>query len=410
MSLLKPTSPIDKPPSQSEPGVPARPQPVEAVFSLPSDLPVHSNRAWQILLAVGLIASAGYFLIPRNALSVLNGYFAAVNVLPVVAIIIGVRRYRPAKFKAWFLFAGALTMWVLGEVAWAVYNFILDIEAPFPSVADMLFLIYYPLLGTGLFLLTRDPSRKKNTVAGLDTLIVTSSLGILIWNFLIMPYLQDPTLTPIQIVTSITFPLMDILVLTVALKFWLAPMQRSFTYYILAFTLGLTLLTDMLWCVSLVTKTYYTGHPLTLGWLVAYALWSAAALHPSMRWLGLSKVEQQSDLRGSRLVLIMVIAACAPASYVIQMAQQAPINLPLFLFSSVVLLVLVYVRASTWLHKLGKLETGIIGGGILAIILVIALTYQVSTISVKYLNRDSPPRFILPCAGWACPKLSSSPI
>lgn len=63
----------------------------------------------------------------------LNGYFAAVNVLPVVAIIIGVRRYRPARFKAWYLFAGALTMWVLGEVAWAVYNIIFEIEAPFPQ-------------------------------------------------------------------------------------------------------------------------------------------------------------------------------------------------------------------------------------------------------------------------------------
>lgn len=89
-----------------------------------------------------------------------------------------------------------------------------------------MFLSYYPLLGAGLFLLVRDPSRQKNTAAGLDTLIVTSSLGILIWNFLIMPYLQDPTLTPIQIVTSIAFPLVDILVLAVALKFWLAPLHK----------------------------------------------------------------------------------------------------------------------------------------------------------------------------------------
>jgi len=211
-----------------------------------------------------------------------NAYFAMFNIVAVVAIISGIRLHRPIDAVPWSLFAAGLLFWSLGEFTWAGYNIVLGAEAPFPSIADALFLAYYPCISAGLLVLVRARSGPWNRASQLDALIVTISLGLLSWIFVFAPNLVDTSLTTGQRLTPISYPLMDILLLAVASRLLFAPGVRSLAYLLVGASLVITLVSDALWSATLLTKTYYAGHPLTLGWLLVLVTWGAAALHPSM--------------------------------------------------------------------------------------------------------------------------------
>ena len=46
-----------------------------------------------------------------------------------------------------------LLSWTAGLIIWVFYNVALGIEVPYPSVADLFFILYIPLFGLGLSLL-----------------------------------------------------------------------------------------------------------------------------------------------------------------------------------------------------------------------------------------------------------------
>jgi len=53
------------------------------------------DRAWRVVLVVGVGLSFGYFLLPRGF--VLNGLYDAMNVASAGAVVVGVRLHRPER-------------------------------------------------------------------------------------------------------------------------------------------------------------------------------------------------------------------------------------------------------------------------------------------------------------------------
>src|ERR671915_1177883 len=108
-------------------------------------------RLWQAYLLVGTLLCALYVWVPPFAGSgpVMN----LIGLSPVVAIVAGVRLYRPASPMPWYLFAVGFLLFWFGDLYTYSYPRLLDKEVPFPSLGDAAYVLVYPALMAGLLVL-----------------------------------------------------------------------------------------------------------------------------------------------------------------------------------------------------------------------------------------------------------------
>src|SRR6202030_1518471 len=136
----------------------------------------------------------------------------------VVAIIVGARKNSKSRRLPWYLFALAQALFVTGDVLAYNYTRFFAAALPFPSIADAFYLAVGPLLVAGLLLLIRERNETRSRAGLIDALIVTVAAAALSWIYLMAPYAHDHTLTLLTKLTSIAYPMMDVLVLGVVLR------------------------------------------------------------------------------------------------------------------------------------------------------------------------------------------------
>jgi diguanylate cyclase (GGDEF)-like protein len=86
--------------------------------------------------------------------------------------------------------------------------------------------------------------------------------------------------------------------------------------------------------------------PVDAFWLVSYALWGAATLHPSMGALTDPGPPARAGLTRGRLAALAVASLMAPAVLAIQTITGAPIDAPVIVAGCVAMLLLVLLRMS----------------------------------------------------------------
>ena len=258
--------------------------------------------AWMTLLA------CGYFLLPGSravcwGLLVLSG---------VLAIVAGVIINRPAAPAAWLLLAAANLSFAIGQTSFLVIIGIRHESLPFPSPVDAFYLSTYPIYAAGLLIFIRRRGTGHDRRSLLDALTVTVSLALLSWMYLILPYVHNSALSWQQKAVSIAYPIGDVLVLAMLARLLLPGTWRTRSLQLLTLgTLGL-LASDVSFGLLQLYGSFHVGTATDLGWIVFYAAWGAAALHPSMTRLTEPITASQPPSSRFRLVLIMLAALVAP--------------------------------------------------------------------------------------------------
>src|SRR5919202_5168809 len=136
----------------------------------------------------------------------------------VVAILAGMRMHRPASRGPWWWFAGGFTLFWLGDLYTYSYPRLFGADVPFPSIGDGAYVLVYPALMAGLLLLVRRRNPERDRAGLIDSLIMTLGLALLSWVALIAPYLHDGSMSVVAKLTSIAYPLGDILLLAAAIR------------------------------------------------------------------------------------------------------------------------------------------------------------------------------------------------
>ena len=180
---------------------------------------------WRGYLALGLVLIVGYYspILPAVR-SLLYDWFA---VSAVIAIVVGIVRYRPASPACWWLLALGVAMMAAGDLAWEFYERALGIEAPFPSIADALYLGGYPILTAALLGLSHRRSRGSERGLLIDGAIIGISYGVAAWFFFLEPSMRDPSYPLVERLISAAYPGMDVLVVAAAALVLLTPGARS---------------------------------------------------------------------------------------------------------------------------------------------------------------------------------------
>jgi PAS domain S-box-containing protein len=262
---------------------------------------------WLAYLAVGVLVLAAFlFIHPIRVGPLFNG----IGLSGAVAILVAVRVHKPEQRLAWHLVAVGMVLFVSGDVITYNYPGLFGTEVPFPSIGDLFYLSVYPFLIAGILLLIqrRTPGGDRDSL--LDSLIVGVGVGALSWVYLIAPNIRDETLTVAQKLVAMGYPLMDVVLLTVAVRLAVGAGRKPWAFLLLTGSVVVLFATDSIygWIVLHGGYDNSTGL-LEGGWGLFYLLWGAAALHGTMRLLDAPADRELPDKRQTRRRLYLLAAA-----------------------------------------------------------------------------------------------------
>jgi diguanylate cyclase (GGDEF)-like protein/PAS domain S-box-containing protein len=239
----------------------------------------------------------------------------------LAAIVAGVLARRPARRAPWLLMAAANLSFTAGHVSVLVLTEIMAVRVPFPSLADGLGLLTYPLYAAGMliFIRWRTPDRDRRSL--IDGLILTVGLALLAWLYLVLPMAALPGMSWLQRSVATAYPLGDVLVLAMVARL-LSPGAgglRSVQLLTLG-SVGL-LASDTSFGLLELSSSFHPGTIVDLGWLLFFPACGAAALHPSMAELTRPVTRQQAQISPVRLAVLLLASLIAPAVLFIQSVQ-----------------------------------------------------------------------------------------
>ncbi|MEA2486885.1 MAG: hypothetical protein QOF16_539 [Actinomycetota bacterium] len=268
------------------------------------------ERAWWLFLVVTAPIVGLHLFGPAAFQS--GPTFNGIGLSAVVAILVGVRLHRPSNPTPWYLFAGGLALFIAGDVIAYNYERFAGGPLPFPSIADVPYLGFFPVVVVGILLLIRQRNRGRDRASLIDSLIIATGLGLLSWVFLVAPYAHDGTLSMPERLTAMAYPLMDLLLLAVAVRLAVSRGNRGRSYSLTIMSVAALFATDAAYGWLQLHAGYQPGGLLDGGWLVFYLLWGAAALHPSMAVA--DGTAEPTPLTRTRLLVLALATCVAPVT------------------------------------------------------------------------------------------------
>jgi diguanylate cyclase (GGDEF)-like protein/PAS domain S-box-containing protein len=236
----------------------------------------------------------------------------------VLAIVIGVAVNRSVRALPWFLLAGANLCFVAGQLSFLILADVIHTQVSFPSFADILYLLTYPLYALGVFIFIRWRTIGSDRRSLIDALTLTVGLALLAWIYLILPYVHNPTLSWVQKSVAICYPLGDVLVLAMLARLLAPGPDRARSVQLLTVgTIGM-LVSDVSYGLIQLHGTFRNGTIVDLGWAVFYSAWGAAALHPSMADLTKPVARRPVEVSPLRLAILMLASLIAPIVLLIE--------------------------------------------------------------------------------------------
>jgi PAS domain S-box-containing protein len=307
------------------------------------------SRAWLAYLLAMAVATVAYLIGPGFLHS--GPFYNVIGASSPLVIVIAARMHKPASRLPWYAFALGQTLFIVGDVFAYNYRTFFSEELPFPSIADGLYIAFYPLIIAGVLVLIRQRYVVPDRAGLIDASIVAVSLGALSWIYLMAPWAHDASLSPWAKVVSLVYPMMDLLVLAVVVRLAVGAGYRGPSFVMVTAGIGVLLVTDSVYCWKLLHGGYETGAVLDLGWAAFYALLGAAALHPSMRDLARPAPDPDLRLTRPRLVVLAGAILAAPAVVIVRAILDQPTDTGVLMATSAVVFVLVVLRMAELVRR-----------------------------------------------------------
>lgn len=139
----------------------------------------------------------------------------AVSLLALVFSIQAARAALGRLRLAWWMLVAALVSWNVGQIIW-IYDELILLERPFPSAADVFFVLF-PVIACGALLLfwNRSSGQYRSLIL-LDGVIVAGSLFIVSWLLVMGDLYKADATGRLEFFLSLAYPMFDLVVVTIA--------------------------------------------------------------------------------------------------------------------------------------------------------------------------------------------------
>ena len=198
------------------------------------------------------------------------------------------------------LMASGMLSYTLAETTWAILEIGLH-QQPFPSLADVFYLMFYPLFAIGIIFLPSDqaPLRERVKII-IDIIIIMISGALIFSNFLIGPILARGEESSLALTLSLAYPILD-LVLLFALMELLYRRKNSLhmrPMLLLFVAVTIMIASDIIFGVQSSSETYASGGASDTGFVISYSLIGLAGILQANEW----KLHPRDTSAGSRSI------------------------------------------------------------------------------------------------------------
>ncbi len=179
--------------------------------------------------------------------------------------------------RIWLGFSLGMIFWFIGELSWALYTLIFNVEIPYPSIADV-----YRLVGYGFFFFAISTYIElfrtvisKRMVAIASIFVLPTSTGI-IPSLLLSVSLKASAVNLTTLLVGLAYPLLDLVLLAQAmlglLVFTTTGLKGRLGSVWLLINAGIIMnvFGDILFSYTNLQNIYYAGHPLELFFHLGY--------------------------------------------------------------------------------------------------------------------------------------------
>lgn len=215
------------------------------------------------------------------------------GLIPLYGGIIGLQKSRKwgmfgSKMgKAVFFLSLGLFTWGFGELIWSYYNFFLNQDIPYPSLADASFILSWPLWGIGTFYLSHATGVKYGLkkISGRFQLVILPIIAAAISYYLLVVVARGGSFTFeggfAKVFFDLAYPIGDVVILTMAflvygLSFQYLGGRFKFPVLVLLSGFVVNYMADFGFSYTTTTGSFYNGSWVDLLFATAVFLLSFA--------------------------------------------------------------------------------------------------------------------------------------
>lgn len=239
-----------------------------------------------LLLGLAFVAALSLpDLTATTVLAISNGGQLAAVLVATAACGLAAWRTGASERRTWVLLAAATGSWAGGQVVWSYYEVIAGTEVPFPSVADVGYLLF-PVLATPALLFWQGTTRRASARGRdlLDGAIIAASLLVLSWSTTLGTVVAEGGASWLAATLSLSYPLGDIILATVVFSILgRVGSGRRTALLLVAAGVGGLAVADSAYVFLVATGSYSSGDLVSSGWVFGFLLIAAGAFTANAR-------------------------------------------------------------------------------------------------------------------------------
>jgi diguanylate cyclase (GGDEF)-like protein len=213
----------------------------------------------------------------------------------------------------WAALAAACASWSVGEAIWSVYELALHRDTPFPSFADVGFLLFPVGACVALLVFPARATRSDRRRMAFDGLTAACAIALVSWSTALGAVYSTSTGSLLAKAVGLAYPVSDIALLIVCVLVLSRASGHRRALALVAAGLALMAVADSAFAWATAQGSYDGGALLNLGWYAAFGLLALAPMMPGA--LTAAPEDDRETVAGSLLPYLPLTAAVLVETY-----------------------------------------------------------------------------------------------
>ncbi len=176
------------------------------------DSPHVLRYVWALLVVMTAIEAAGDLGWIGGPSSLYQSWIHDLVLAAAAALMLARAVFEPTARRAWFAFGLAMSVWCVGTIGWTLaYGG--SPNPPYPTFADVFWLLWYPLMVVGIVYLIRVRFREFELHRWMDGIAVTLIVLVAGFALVVQPVAEESSRGWLAIVVDFSYPVLDVLLI-----------------------------------------------------------------------------------------------------------------------------------------------------------------------------------------------------